>query len=69
MQVMLSSAELRIQHRGPVCIACSNWQRFWVEGPDGEQLVDVTELPDGEIRIQACGRCRSRNSIVVGHVD
>lgn len=69
MRVMFSSLELRVHHRGPVCIACSNWRRFWIETDEGRVLVEVSELPDSEIRIVSCGRCNSRNSIVVGHIE
>ena len=68
MRVPLSTAELRLRHRGPVCLSSSNRQRFCLARPDGEELVDVNEIPDAEIGIVAYGRRRSRNSIVVGDV-
>lgn len=55
--------------RGPVCIACSNNRRFWIHTEDGDRLCELSELPEGDVRIVACGRCRSRHSIVIGHVD
>jgi hypothetical protein len=54
---------------GPYCIGCSNTQRFWVETESGERLVDLSDLEEGEVRILACGRCRTRSSIVLTHVD
>jgi hypothetical protein len=55
--------------RGPVCIACGNSRRFWIHTVSGDQLCELTQLPAGDVRILACGRCRSRRSIVLGLVD
>jgi hypothetical protein len=56
-------------HLGPVCIACSNAREFWVHTPAGAKLVEINQLPEGEVWVVACGKCRSRRSIVVAHVD
>ena len=69
MKMVVTSTQLRLRRRGPVCIACSNSSQFWIAEEDGERLVAVRELPDGECRVVACGRCRSRNSVVIAHVD
>lgn len=54
---------------GPTCIACGN-SRVFVVLRDGEpEVAPVMELPDGEAVIVACGRCRSRNSVIIGYVD
>jgi hypothetical protein len=52
-----------------VCIACGNTRQFWIHGENGDELSELARLPDGEIRIVACGRCQSRRSIVIAHVD
>lgn len=54
---------------GPMCIACSNTQRFWVHTPDGEELMEYSQLPEGEVQVVACGRCRSQHSLVIAHID
>jgi hypothetical protein len=52
-----------------MCIACGNTRRFWILTQDGDLLVEMPQLPDGEVRVVACGKCRSRNSIVVTRID
>lgn len=69
MRLMVSSADLKLRRRGPVCIACGNSRQFWVIKGDLEQLVEVVRMPGHQYEVVACGRCRSRNSVVVGHVD
>lgn len=56
-------------HLGPMCIACGNTRQFWIHTPEGDSLLETTSLPKGEIKVRACGKCRSHNSIVVAHVD
>jgi hypothetical protein len=53
----------------PLCIACGNRRKFWVETPTRDQLVDLTDLPDGAVVVRACGRCSSRRSIIVAHTE
>ena len=70
MKLTLSSAKADLSGRlGPLCIACGNTKRFWIQAETGDALFELRDLPDGEIRVTACGRCQSRNSIVVAHVD
>jgi len=70
MKVTVSPPELQVMGRlGPVCITCGNSRRFWIQTPAGEQLVELMDLPAGEVMVLCCGRCRSRNSIVIAHVD
>jgi hypothetical protein len=70
MKVTISSKKSDVAgHLGPLCIACGNTKRFWVHGTDGDRLEELRDLPDGEVRIMACGRCQSRRSIVVAHID
>ena len=69
MRVIVSSTDLKVRRRGPVCIACGNSRQFWVADGGEERLLEVTQLPSGEREVVACGRCRSRNSVVVGHFD
>lgn len=67
--VRVSSTAAGIGRLGPLCIACGNTRRFWVHTPSGNELCELAELPDGEARVVACGRCRSRNSIVISRLD
>jgi hypothetical protein len=70
MKVAVSSRRAEVSGRfGPMCIACGNTRRFWVSTPNGEQLAELHELGDGEARIVACGRCRTRHSVVIARVD
>jgi len=70
MKVTISSAKAGVAGRlGPLCIACGNTRRFWIHGQDADRLVELKDLPEGEVRVTACGRCRSRRSIVIAHVD
>lgn len=70
MRVNVSSRELeRSGHLGPLCLACGNKQRFWMETRDGVVVSDLTDVSDGEVRIVACGRCRSRHSLVMARID
>jgi hypothetical protein len=70
MRVTVASRTESITGRlGPLCIACGNTKRFWIHSPEGDQLAEMSELPEGEVRVTACGRCSSRNSIVIAHVD
>jgi hypothetical protein len=56
-------------HLGPICIACSNTRLFWIQASDAEQLVEIARLPEGPVRVTACGRCGSRHSVIMGRVD
>jgi hypothetical protein len=69
MRLMVSSVDLKVRRRGPVCIACGNSRQFWIMCGDERLLMEVARLPDHECEIVACGRCGARNSVVVGHVD
>ena len=70
MKVTIMSSRADVAGRlGPVCIACGNTKKFWVHAAGLDQLFEISELPDGDILVRACGRCRSRNSIVIAHVD
>lgn len=70
MKLVVPSVQVRaISKLGPECIACGNTQRFWIQSADGEDLVDASDLPAGQVQITACGRCRSRNSVVIAHLD
>jgi hypothetical protein len=70
MKVMINAKTLNLTGRlGPACIACGNTRRFFVHTPEGDAVFELSELPDGEVRVTACGRCRSRNSIVIAHID
>ncbi|GAC1400928.1 MAG: hypothetical protein NVSMB52_14670 [Chloroflexota bacterium] len=70
MKVYVRSGQSALTARlGPMCIACGNSRRFWVQTQDGEAQMDVTELPDGLVRVVKCGRCSSRNSIVIATVN
>lgn len=69
MKVTIDRASAVARKLGPICIACGNTRLFWVHAPSGDERLDIREAPDGEVRVQACGRCRSRNSIVIAHVD
>lgn len=70
MRVTISSRQLELSGRlGPLCLACGNKQRFWVEMPGGMQLASLGDLLEDDVRIRACGRCRSRHSLVMARVD
>jgi hypothetical protein len=70
MKFTVTSASTNVAGRlGPLCIACGNTRRFWIHTPEGDQLVEISDLPDGDVQVRACGRCSSRNSIVIAHVD
>lgn len=69
MRIMLDRSSAATQKLGPVCIACGNTRTFWVQEVGGVRVVEIRDVPDGEVRVHSCGRCRSRNSIVVAHVD
>lgn len=55
--------EGRIAGRVPVCIACGNRRTFWVRRDEQNAIANAWEI-DPEDRMVACGRCRSRNSVV-----
>jgi hypothetical protein len=70
MRVSIEATRLRLPKQPqPVCIACSNTRLFFISTEAGERLVELRDLPDGAVEIAKCGRCRSRNSIVVTGVD
>ncbi|MBV9279618.1 MAG: hypothetical protein JOZ41_06015 [Chloroflexi bacterium] len=70
MKLNVTSASLQVTgHLGPMCIACGNTRRFWILTHDGDRLAEMSQLPDGEVRVLSCGKCRSRNSIVVTRID
>jgi DNA-directed RNA polymerase subunit RPC12/RpoP len=55
--------EGRITGRVPVCIACGNRRTFWVRRGEQNAIANAWEIMPADKMI-ACGRCRSRNSIV-----
>ena len=70
MKLAVTPASLQVSgHLGPVCITCGNNKMFWIHTPDGDRLVEMATLPAGTARVVCCGRCRSRNSIVVTFID
>jgi hypothetical protein len=52
----------------PACIACGNRRTFWVRKGDENMILNAWEI-DGSMRIVACGRCRSRHSVVFETTD
>lgn len=70
MKVAMSSRQLELSGRlGPWCLACGNKRRFWVETPTGAELAELEDVLAGDVHILACGRCRSRHSLVMARVD
>jgi hypothetical protein len=70
VKVTLSSRQLELSGRlGPLCLACGNKSRFWVELPSGLQLAELGDLLEDNVRVRACGRCRSQHSLVMARVD
>jgi hypothetical protein len=70
VRVAASSRQLQRSGRiGPLCLACGNKQRFWVQTPSETRLADLDDVLEGDVRILACGRCRSRHSLVMARVD
>ena len=55
--------EGRIEGRTPVCIACGNRRLFWVRRNEENAIANAWEIRLSD-RMVACGRCRSRNSIL-----
>jgi DNA-directed RNA polymerase subunit RPC12/RpoP len=55
--------EGRIVGRVPVCIACGNRRTFWVKRGEQNAIANAWEIAS-EDTIIACGRCRSRNSVL-----
>lgn len=69
MKVAVSRKGQLIRKRGPKCLACGNAQQFWIRTGDEESLLNMRDVPDGTADVVSCGRCRSRNSVVVTYVD
>ena len=70
MRVTISSRQLELSGRsGPLCLACGNKQRFWVEMPGACNSRVSGDVLEDDVRIRACGRCRSRHSLVMARVD
>jgi hypothetical protein len=70
VRVAMSTRRLELSGRlGPLCLACGNKQRFWVETPTGARVSELEDVLQGDVRILACGRCRSRHSLVMARVD
>lgn len=66
----MSSRQLeRSGHLGPLCLACGNKRRFEVEGADGARIAELDTVLQDNVRIVACGRCRSRHSLVMARLD
>jgi DNA-directed RNA polymerase subunit RPC12/RpoP len=55
--------EGRVQGRSPVCIACGNRRLFWVRRDEENTVANAWEIRASD-RVIACGRCRSRNSVL-----
>lgn len=55
--------EGRIEGRTPVCIACGNRRLFWVRRDDENAIANAWEIRHSD-HVIACGRCRSRNSVL-----
>jgi hypothetical protein len=49
--------------RVPVCIACGNRRTFWVKKEDENMVANAWDIGLDDT-IVACGRCRSRNSVL-----
>lgn len=60
--------EGRVVGRVPVCIACGNRRTFWVKRDEENAVANAWDLAP-EDTIVACGRCRSRNSILYDSGD
>lgn len=70
MKVTMSSRQLELSGRlGPLCLACGNKQQFWVELQQGMHLVQLCDVLEDNVHIRACGRCRSRHSLVMARID
>jgi hypothetical protein len=70
VRVAISSPQFQRSGRmGPLCLACGNKKRFWLQTPSETRLADLDEVLEDEVRILACGRCRSRHSLVMARVD
>ncbi len=55
--------EGRVTGRVPVCIACGNRRTFWVKRDGQNAVANAWDLAQDDA-IVACGRCRSRNSVL-----
>jgi hypothetical protein len=55
--------EGRVIGRVPVCIACGNRRTFWVKHGEQNAIANAWEIASDDTII-ACGRCRSRNSVL-----
>jgi len=55
--------EGRIMGRVPVCIACGNRRTFWIRHGEHNAIANAWEIQPDD-KLVACGRCRSRNSIL-----
>jgi hypothetical protein len=66
LRVLGIDVEVRLR---PTCIACGNTRLFYAK-VDGEETLwnTVTPLPE-DAKIMACGRCRSRNSVMLTYSD
>ena len=60
--------EGRVQGRQPVCIACGNRRTFWVRRDEQNAIANAWEISPTD-NVIACGRCRSRNSILFDSGD
>lgn len=53
----------RVTGRAPGCIACGNRRLFWVCRDDEQTIANAWEIEPRD-RVIACGRCRSRHSVL-----
>jgi len=60
--------EGRVEGRSPVCIACGNRRLFWVRRDDENAVANAWEIRKAD-KVIACGRCRSRNSILFDSME
>lgn len=53
----------------PKCITCGNTRTFFVVAQEVTSIWNTAEpMPSGS-RVLACGRCRSRHSVIMDYAD
>ncbi len=66
LRVVGTDVDVRLR---PACIACGNSRSFYVH-LEGESILWMTVDPRPEgAKITSCGRCRSRNSVMMIYAD
>lgn len=66
LSVVGTDVDLRLR---PTCIACGNTRTFYVNMAGGTVLWNTVDRRPEGARIAACGRCRSRNSVMTVYSD